>query len=87
MKIYLQLFTTKRQNELYSRFCKLIFVSSPSLPWQHGTRQQGWHTGGTLRKQSPNLTVQFILSLSIEEQRHEQEGRGRAREGGRLFLA
>ena len=40
-------------------------MSSPSLPWWYGSRQQGWHTSGTLRKQFPNLTVQFILSLSI----------------------
>ena len=54
---------TERQNELYSRFCKLLFVSSPSLPWQHGTRQQSWYTSGILRKQFPNLTVQLISSL------------------------
>ena len=39
-------------------------MSSPSLPWQYGTGQQGWYTSGTLRKQFPDLTVQFILSLS-----------------------
>ena len=38
-------------------------VSSPSLPCQHGKRQQGWYNSGTLRKLFPNLTVQFILSL------------------------
>ena len=32
--------------------------------WHHGTRQQGWHISGTLRKQFPYFTVQFILSLS-----------------------
>ena len=26
-----------------------LFASSPSSPWQHGTRQQGWHNSGTLR--------------------------------------
>ena len=41
---------TKRQNELYSRFCELFFVSSPSLPWQHGTRQTGWYISGTLKR-------------------------------------
>ena len=41
------------------------FVISPSLPWQHGTRQQGWYMSGTMRKQFLNLTIQFILSLSI----------------------
>ena len=35
-----------------------------SLPWQHGERQQGWYTSGTLGKQFPNLTTQFILSPS-----------------------
>ena len=57
--------TTKRQNELFLRFCKLFFLSSPSLPWQPGTRQQGWYISGGLRKQFPNLTLQFILSLGI----------------------
>ena len=55
---------TKRQNELFLRFCKLFFLSSPCLPWQPGRRQQGWYISGALRKQFPNLTVQFILSLS-----------------------
>ena len=32
---------------------------------KNGTRQQGWYISGTLRKQFPNLTVQFILSLSM----------------------
>ena len=35
------------------------------MPWQHDTRQQGWYFSGTLRKQFPNLIVQFILSLCI----------------------
>ena len=56
---------TSRQNEMYSRFCKLFFLRSPILPWEHGTTQQGWYVGGTLEKQSPNLTAQFILSPGI----------------------
>ena len=48
-------------------FVTWFFLSSPSLPWQPGTRQQGWYIRGTLRKQFPNLTVQFILSLSTCE--------------------
>ena len=39
---------TKRQNELYNRYRKLFFLSSPSLSWQHGTRQQRWYVSGTL---------------------------------------
>ena len=38
------------------------FFSFPSLPWQHGTRQQSLYISGT---QFPNLAVQFILSLSM----------------------
>ena len=56
--------STKWLNELYSRFCKLFLWVSPRLPWQHGTRQQGLYISGTLRKQFPNLTAQFILFLS-----------------------
>ena len=41
---------TGRQNELYSRFVSCFFASSPSLPWQHGTRQQSWYISGTMRK-------------------------------------
>ena len=40
-----------------------FFASSPGLPWQHGRRQLGWYISATLRKQFPNLTKQFILSL------------------------
>ena len=40
-----------------------FFASSPGLPWQHGRRQLGWYITATLRKQFPNLTKQFILSL------------------------
>ena len=41
------------------------------MPWQHGTRQQGWYTSGTLRKEFPNLTVHFILSLKpTSSERH-----------------
>ena len=40
-----------------------FFVTSSSLPWQLELRQQDWYISGTLRKQFPNLTVQFILSL------------------------
>ena len=51
---------------MYSRFCKLLFVSSPSMPWQHGTKQQGWYISETQQKQFPNLTEHFILSHSID---------------------
>ena len=47
-----------------------FLASSPSLLWQHGTRQQGWYIGAILRKQFQNiqnLTVRFILSLTIYE--------------------
>ena len=43
-----------------------FFESSLSLPWQHGPRQQFWYISGTHRKQLPNFTVQFILSLCRE---------------------
>ena len=40
--------------------------SSPCLPRQLGTGQQGRYTSGTLIKQFiPNLTVRFILSPSM----------------------
>ena len=42
-----------------------FFASSPGLPGQHGRRQLGWYISATLRKQFPNLTKQFILSLGI----------------------
>ena len=43
----------------------ICFCEFPSLSWQHGTRQQGWYISGTQREHSLNLTVQFILSLSM----------------------
>ena len=44
-----------------------FFVSSPSLPWQHGRRQQGWYIRGTLIKQFTKPTPQFILGRSTED--------------------
>ena len=41
-----------------------FFVSSPSLPWQHGRRQQGWYIRGTLKKQLTKPTPQLILGRS-----------------------
>ena len=55
---------TQSQNELNSRFRQLLMWAPLACLWHDGTRQQGWYTSGTLRKQFPNLTVQFILSLS-----------------------
>ena len=52
---------TERQNELLGRFCKLFLCFPQS--WL-GSSAQGSRAGGTLRRQFPNLTVQFILSLS-----------------------
>ena len=46
-----------------------VFASSPNFPWQQSTRQQGWYSSGTLRKQFPNLTVQIILSPSSWRER------------------
>ena len=46
-------------------YANCFFASSPGLPWQHGRRQLGWYISATLRKQFPNLTKQFILSLGI----------------------
>ena len=43
-----------------------FFVSSPSLPWQHGRRQQGWYIRGTLKKQFTKPTPQLILGRSIQ---------------------
>ena len=36
--------STERQNQSYSRFCELLFVSSPSLPCLHspGERPNKW---------------------------------------------
>ena len=42
-----------------------FFVSSPSLPWQHGRRQQGWFIRGTQKKQFTKPTPQLILGRSI----------------------
>ena len=44
-----------------------FFVSSPSLPWQHGRRQQGWYIRGTLKKQFTKPTPQLILGRSIPQ--------------------
>ena len=41
-----------------------FFVSSPSLPWQHGRRQQGWYIRGTRKKQFTKPTPQLILGRS-----------------------
>ena len=50
---------TKRQNELFLRFCKLFFLSSPSLPWQPGTRLvHQWSSEKTVTK--PHPTVHFV---------------------------
>ena len=58
-------FPTTSQNELWSRFGKLFFASSPSLPWQHGRRQHGWYIRETLKKQFTKPTPQLILGRSI----------------------
>ena len=47
------------------RFGKQFSESSPCLPGQQGTGQQGWDASGTLRKQFTKPTVQFILGRSI----------------------
>ena len=41
-----------------------FFVSSPSLHWQHGRRQQGWYIRGTRKKQFTKPTPQLILGRS-----------------------
>ena len=46
------------------RFGKQFSESSPCLPGQQGTGQQGWYASGTLRKQFTKPTVQFILGPS-----------------------
>ena len=46
------------------RFGKQFSESSPCLPGQQGTGQQGWYASGTLRKQFTKPTVQFILGRS-----------------------
>ena len=46
------------------RFGKQFSESSPCLPGQQGTGQQGWYARGTLRKQFTKPTVQFILGRS-----------------------
>ena len=44
-------------------------MSSPSLPWQHGTRQEGWYISGTMRKLPPNITkdvgIMAVSSVSL----------------------
>ena len=34
--------------------------------WQHGTRQQGWYTSGTLKKKLIKPTTQFIRLLAVQ---------------------
>ena len=46
------------------RFGNDYSETSPCLPWQRETGQQGWFTRGTLRKQFTKPTVQFILGRS-----------------------
>ena len=36
---------------LLADHCKLSFMTSPSMPWQHGRWQQGRYIGVILRKQ------------------------------------
>ena len=48
------------------RFGKQFSESSPCLPGQQGTGQQGWYASGTLRKQFTKPTVKFILGRSIQ---------------------
>ena len=48
------------------RFGKQFSESSPCLPGQQGTGQQGWYASGTLRKQFTKPIVQFILGRSSE---------------------
>ena len=53
---------TKRHYELYTEFCK-FFVSSPSLPWQHGTWQQGLCISVTTDEMTvynPHCSVRFV---------------------------
>ena len=38
-----------------------IFASSLCMPWQHGTRQQGWCIRGTLIKQFPQYSLFCLL--------------------------
>ena len=47
------------------RLGKQFSGSSPCLPRQLGTGQQGCYTSGTLINSLPNLTVRFILSPSM----------------------
>ena len=59
-------------------FVNWFFLSSPSLPRHHGTRQQGWYINGTLRKHFPNLTrltslySSFCLSVEWKALRRRQ---------------
>ena len=58
-----------RQNELYSRFCRLVFFCKfPYLALAAWHKSAGlvWYISGTLRKPLPNLTVQFISSVSTK---------------------
>ena len=51
------------------------------MPWQLGTRRQGWYTSGTLRKLFPNLTVQLILSLKPTSAERHGDGHLCLRDG------
>ena len=42
-----------------------VFDSSLNYPWQHGTRQHGLHTSGTLKKKLIKPTTQFIRLLAV----------------------
>ena len=56
---------TKRQNELYNCFCELFLrVPLACLGSMARGSRAGASVEGALRKLSPNLTVQFILSHS-----------------------
>ena len=57
------------------RFGKQFSESSPCLPGQQGTGQQGWYASGTLRKQFTKPTVEFILGPS----RHLSSGGAQCR--------
>ena len=57
------------------RFGKQFSESSPCLPGQQGTGQQGWYASGTCRKQFTKPTVQFILGSSIVLINLDHQGR------------
>ena len=63
-----------------------FFVSSPSLPWQHGRRQQGWYIRGTLKKQFTKPTPQLILGRSITSTTNESNGSSALCRMGQLLL-